>query len=104
MQEREIADRLAALGNTTRLRLYRLLVRAGEGGLNVGELQRHLDVPASTLAHHLTTLVRGGLVTQERHGRETVSFANYVVMHELVDFLTAECCAGIEMPAKVAAT
>ena len=98
MQETQIADRLAALGNTTRLRLYHLLVRAGGNGLNVGDLQRLLDVPASTLAHHLTALARAGLVEQERQGRETVSFANYTVMGELVDYLTAECCAGVELP------
>ena len=60
MQDHQAADNLAALGNLTRLRLYRLLVRAGEPGLNVGELRSLLDVPASTLAHHLTSLVRAG--------------------------------------------
>ena len=60
MQDHQAADSLAALGNLTRLRLYRLLVRAGEPGLNVGELRSLLDVPASTLAHHLTSLVVPG--------------------------------------------
>ena len=95
MQEMQAADKLAALGNVTRLRLYRLLVRAGARGLNVGELQGMLNVPASTLAHHLTSLVRAGLVEQERQGREVVSRADYAAMENLVSFLTAECCAGI---------
>lgn len=97
MREKQAADRLAALGNVTRLHLYRLLVRAGREGLNVGELQQHLDVPASTLAHHLAALVRTGLVEQERQGREVVSRADYTAMDGLVAFLTAECCAGIEL-------
>lgn len=95
MTEQQTADSLAALGNRTRLRLYRLLVRAGEDGLNVGDLQRLLEVPASTLAHHLATLARAGLVVQERRGREVVSRADYRAMRALVDYLTNECCAGV---------
>ncbi len=94
MQEKQAAARLAALGNVTRLRLYRLLVRAGRAGLNVGELRGMLKVPASTLAHHLAWLVRVGLVEQERHGRKVVSRADYAAMDGLVGFLTAECCEG----------
>lgn len=96
MLEDRAAQRLAALGNRTRLRLYRLLVRAGEPGLNVGEVQRHLDVPASTLAHHLAILARAGLVSQERHGREVITRADYAAMQALVGYLTEECCAGVE--------
>lgn len=95
MQEMRAADKLTALGNVTRLRLYRLLVRAGAPGLNVGELQEVLNVPASTLAHHLTSLVRAGLVEQNRQGREVVSCADYAAMESLVKFLTAECCVGV---------
>ena len=95
MQEMQAADKLAALGNVTRLRLYRLLVRAGTEGLNVGELQELLNVPASTLAHHLASLVRAGLVEQDRKGREVLSRVDYDAMEALVTFLTAECCAGI---------
>ena len=51
MREDQVADGLAALGNRTRMRLFRLLVRAGEDGLNVGTLKRRLEIPASTLTH-----------------------------------------------------
>jgi ArsR family transcriptional regulator, arsenate/arsenite/antimonite-responsive transcriptional repressor len=95
MQEYQAAESLAALGNRTRLRLFRLLVRAGEAGVNVGDIQRHLDVPASTLAHHLAVLARAGLVEQDRHGREVLSRANYPAMDALLSYLSAECCAGI---------
>ena len=96
MQDHQAADSLAALGNLTRLRLYRLLVRAGEPGLNVGALRSLLDVPASTLAHHLTSLVQAGLIAQEQRGREIVSRVDYAAMSGLMAFLTSECCAGID--------
>ena len=96
MQDHQAANSLAALGNLTRLRLYRLLVRAGEPGLNVGALRSLLDVPASTLAHHLTSLVQAGLIVQEQRGREIVSRVDYAAMSELMAFLTSECCAGID--------
>ena len=58
MQEEQAANGLAALGNRTRLRLYKLLVKAGAVGLNVGDIQSRIKIPASTLAHHLTTRSR----------------------------------------------
>jgi len=97
MREQHAADGLAALGNRTRLRLYRLLVRAGDDGLNVGDLQRLLEVPASTLAHHLAMLARAGLVAQERRGREVVSRADYPAMRALVGYLTEQCCSGVRL-------
>jgi len=97
VREQRAADGLAALGNRTRLRLYRLLVRAGDDGFNVGDLQRLLEVPPSTLAHHLATLARAGLVTQERRGREVTSRADYPAMRALVAYLTEECCTGVRL-------
>lgn len=94
LHEADAAEALAALGNRTRLRIYRLLVRAGEDGLIVGEIQSRLTVAASTLAHHLATLARAGLIHQDRQGRETVCRANYKRVDGLVGFLTANCCAG----------
>jgi len=94
LHEADAADALAALGNRTRLRIYRLLVRAGGDGLIVGEIQSRLSVAASTLAHHLATLAKAGLIHQERHGRETICRANYGRVDALVGFLTENCCAG----------
>ncbi|MHA7876566.1 ArsR/SmtB family transcription factor [Roseivivax sp.] len=89
------ARALAALGHDARLSIFRLLVKAGPEGLRVGEIGAHLGLPASTLAHHLSTLVEAGLVAQEKRGREVVNRADYPAMTGLVDFLTAECCAGV---------
>lgn len=91
----KMARSLAALGHEARLAIYRLLVRAGDEGLNVGEIGAHLRLPASTLAHHLTSLVDAGLVIQERRGREVINRADYDAMRRTVSFLTAECCAGV---------
>ena len=59
----DAAARLEALGNPTRLRIYRALVKAGDNGLSVGKLQAKLDIAASTLSHHLKALIVVGLVT-----------------------------------------
>ncbi len=91
------ANRLAALGHEARLEIYRLLVRAGDQGVNVGEIGAHLKMPASTLSHHLSSLVDAGLVIQERHGREILNRVDYKVMRQTVSFLTDQCCVGLSV-------
>ena len=86
------ATRLAALGSSTRLRLYRLLVRAGETGLSMGQIQEKLGIPGSTLSHHCRALVQVDLIQQERAGTSLICRTNYPVMRGLVDDLAAECC------------
>lgn len=88
----DAASRLEALGNPTRLQIYRALVKAGEPGMAVGKLQAKLGLPASTLSHHLKTLVFVGLITQERQTTTLICRANYELMRGLVDFLVDECC------------
>ncbi len=94
---------LSALGHDARLSIFRLLVRAGDDGLIVGDIGAHLALPPSTLAHHLTALVDAGLVVQERRGREVVNRADYDTMRRTVDYLTRECCAGVARAAGTAA-
>ncbi len=89
----DAAASLEALGNPTRLKIYRALVRAGAEGLPVGGLQEKLDVAASTLSHHLKTLVAVGLVTQTREGTTLICHTNYALMRGLMEYLAAECCA-----------
>lgn len=92
-----VATALAALGHESRLSVYRLLVRAGHEGLRVGEISEHLDMPASTLAHHLRALVDAGLVVQEKHGREVFNRPDFDIMTSIVGFLTKECCTGVQL-------
>jgi DNA-binding transcriptional ArsR family regulator len=89
----DAAAHLEALGNPTRLKIYRALVRAGDAGLSVGRLQDKLKIAPSTLSHHVKTLVTAGLITQVREATTLTCHANYDVMRGLVDFLVAECCA-----------
>jgi ArsR family transcriptional regulator len=92
-----VALSLAALGHDTRLEIFRLLVRAGDDGLNVGEISQHLNMAASTLAYHLRALVDAGLVIQERRGRQILNRVDYEVMQRTVSFLTSECCVGVKI-------
>lgn len=92
MNAEEAARKLEALGNPTRLQVYRTLVRAGGAGLPVGRLQERLGIAASTLSHHLHRLISTGLVTQERQGTTLICRAHYPAMDELLGFLTDECC------------
>lgn len=89
------ARALAALGHDARLSIFRVLIKAGEGGLNVGQIGAHLGIAPSTLAHHLGTLVDAGLVSQEKIGREVVNRAEFNAIRRLSSFLVAECCAGL---------
>ena len=87
------ARQLEALGQPTRLRVYRILVRAGEDGLPVGRLQERVDIAGSTLSHHLKRLVEAGLVTQERQATTLICRASYPAMDALLGYLADECCA-----------
>jgi DNA-binding transcriptional ArsR family regulator len=92
----DAAAQLEALGNPTRLAIYRTLVRAGEAGLSVGRLQNKIGAAASTLSHHLQKLIQVELVTQERQGTTLICRANYEEMRALVGFLVDECCADMQ--------
>lgn len=87
------AAQLEALGNATRLTIYRTLVRAGDNGLPVGKLQLKLDIAGSTLSHHIRKLVEVNLVSQERQATTLICRANYASMNGLIGYLADECCA-----------
>ncbi len=96
-QIRKVALALASLGHEARLSVYRLLVRAGHDGMNVGEIGDQLDLPASTLSHHLRALVHAGLVLQEKRGREVFNKPDFDAMTDVTAFLSEECCVGVEL-------
>lgn len=99
MQLDDAAPILAELGNGTRLSIFRLLVKAGPEGLPVGEIQRLLMIPGSTLSHHIRRLVQVGLVGQRRESRTLYCTADIATLRELIDYLLSECCSGnIRLP------
>jgi DNA-binding transcriptional ArsR family regulator len=89
----DAASCLEVLGNRTRLKIYRLLVRAGADGMAVGRLQEKLDTAGSTLSHHLKGLIGAGLVTQTREGTTLICRSNDGRLRDMVDYLVKECGA-----------
>lgn len=94
MQHDDAVTKLAELGHGTRLAIYRLLVKAGSQGLMVSEIQQQLQVPNSTLSHHISKLIAAGLMSQSREGRILRCHANYSALSKLMAYLSEECCAN----------
>jgi ArsR family transcriptional regulator len=92
MELEDAANILAKIGNPTRLNIVRLLVRAGDDGLAVGQIQKQLDIPGSTLTHHIAHLKSAGVILQRRQQATLICTMEYQVLQDLVDYLTAECC------------
>jgi len=86
------ADMFSAMGTEARLRIMQLLIKAEPHGLVVGDIQSELDIPNSTLSHHLDKLKNEGLVTVRREGTFLWYRANSEALKELLSFLYAECC------------
>ncbi len=86
------ADMFSAMGTEARLRIMQLLLSAHPDGLVVGEIQEELDIPNSTLSHHLDKLRNEGLVNVQRESTFLRYTANVEALQELLQFLYAECC------------
>jgi DNA-binding transcriptional ArsR family regulator len=86
------ADMFSAMGTEARLRIMQLLLSAHPVGLVVGEIQEELDIPNSTLSHHLDKLRNEGLVQVRRESTFLHYTANTDALQELLQFLYAECC------------
>ena len=86
------ADMLAAMGTEPRLRIMQLLLSAHPEGLVVNEIGSELDIPSSTLSHHLEKLKNENLVGVRREGTFLWYSANAQALQELLGFLYAECC------------
>lgn len=82
----------SAMGTEPRLRIMQLLLSAHPDGLVVGEIQQELDIPNSTLSHHLEKLKNEDLVAVQRESTFLRYTANTAVLQELLRFLYAECC------------
>lgn len=96
MDIEQAAHCMESLGNAKRLEIVRLLVKSGGEGLAVGKIQRALGIPASTLSHHILSLVGAGLVTQQREGRSLRCRPNFERLRELTTLLFAECCSDVQ--------
>lgn len=86
------AEQLAALGHPARLALLRQIVQRGPAGATITDLQGKLDIPWTTLNHHLDRLVGGGLVATRREGKFAFHTADYKALRALTDFLWEDCC------------
>jgi DNA-binding transcriptional ArsR family regulator len=86
------ADMFSAMGTEPRLRIMQLLLSAHPEGLVVGELQGELEIPNSTLSHHLDKLKNEGLVNVERESTFLRYTADTGALQELLQFLYSECC------------
>jgi ArsR family transcriptional regulator, arsenate/arsenite/antimonite-responsive transcriptional repressor len=87
------AEQFGALGHPARLAILRHIVQSGSG-VTTTELQTKLDIPWTTLNHHLARLVASGLVNAERDGRFAHHSADYAVLRTLTAFLWEDCCKG----------
>jgi DNA-binding transcriptional ArsR family regulator len=94
MDKKAAIAALSALGQETRLDVFRHLVTAGPKGVGAGDLAQVLDVRANTLSTHLAALARAGLIEAEREGRAIRYRAHYDGIRALFDFLLHDCCKG----------
>ncbi|HWM82286.1 MAG TPA: helix-turn-helix domain-containing protein [Pseudolabrys sp.] len=94
METVDAVTALAALAQTHRLEIFRLLVGAGPGGLAAGEVAAKLGLAPNTLTFHFDRLRHAALVTVRREGRAMIYAARFDAMNDLLGFLTDQCCAG----------
>ena len=86
------AAQLSALGHPIRLKILRHVVQAGGQGSSAGEIQSHVDLPASTLSHHLRRLVDAGLMTSRSEGTFQYYAADYASLRALTSYVWEDCC------------
>jgi len=88
------AKQFDALGHPARLAILRFVVQSGTDGITTTAIQEKLDIPWTTLSHHLARLVNAGLVNAQRDGKFAIHTAAYDVLKSLTDFLWEDCCKG----------
>ncbi len=95
MDEELAVKALAALAQSSRLKVFRAIVGTGPEGIQPGQLSAALDISANTLSFHLKELHHAALVSVQREGRFLRYRADLGAMQSLMDFLTAHCCQGV---------
>jgi ArsR family transcriptional regulator len=88
------AVQLSALGHPVRLSILRIVVQSGPEGTSAGDIQSRVDMPASTLSHHLSRLLQAGLLTTRGEGTFHYYSADYKSLRALTDYLWEDCCKG----------
>lgn len=94
MENEQVILTLAALAQSTRLDVFRILVSAEPEGLAAGEIARRLEVPHNTMSSHLAILSRAGLTRSERFSRSIVYRADLDTLRSVLAFLLKDCCGG----------
>jgi len=94
MDKNDAISALSALGQDTRLEVFRLLVKAGPGGLPAGEIGARLGTVQNTMSAHLKILDHAGLVRAERDGRMIRYVADMTGLRDLLAYLMEDCCNG----------
>ncbi|MBR9865387.1 MAG: helix-turn-helix transcriptional regulator [Rhodobacteraceae bacterium] len=94
MDKESVLDAFAALGQPTRLDVFRLLIKAGETGMPAGDIGEALNVRQNTMSANLAILARSGLIRSTREGRSIRYFANMEGLRGLLAFLMEDCCGG----------
>lgn len=94
MDEKTTLGALAALGQETRLDIFRLLVKTGPEGIPAGEIGARLGAVQNTTSSHLKVLAQAGLIRAERDGRTIRYAADMTGFRDLLAFLMEDCCQG----------
>ncbi|WP_334022297.1 ArsR/SmtB family transcription factor [Alteromonas sp. S015] len=92
MELETVAKILKELGHPVRLTVYKEISKAGYTGIPVGDIQARVNIPASTLTHHISALVSAKLVKQRREGRVLFCSLECGALESVIDYLTSECC------------
>lgn len=82
-----------ALSQETRLKAFRLLVRAGPNGLAAGAISEELGIPHNTMSFHLHHLTHAGIVSSRKSGRSVIYAANFEMVRDLIGFMVRDCCS-----------
>jgi DNA-binding transcriptional ArsR family regulator len=94
METEALVNALAALAQSSRLTVFRLLVQAGPAGLPAGKISEATGISPSSLSFHLKELLHAAMVTSRQDGRFVIYAANFETMNTLLAFLTENCCGG----------
>lgn len=95
MEINDAVKALAAIGQESRLIIFRLLVQAGPDGMAAGQLSEKSGIPPSSLSFHLKELVYAGLLRSRQEGRFVIYEARFEAMADLLTYLTENCCGGV---------